>query len=102
MTDANGNIIPARFLLGLLPLKYEQEILVNWLEIEVPAEAPLLQLEELRGWRNREVYTYVQAGDWTRGMFPTPVSHEYERPSFKFSYLRQPHRHVTLIRGMSR
>ena len=98
MSDAYGNISPARFVLRLLPLSYQQEILVNWLDIEVPAKAPLHGLEELRNWRNREVYAYVKAWDWTAGMFPSPVLNEYERPSVHFIYCRSPrHRHIPLV-----
>ena len=98
MSDAYGNLIPARFALRLLPLSYQQEILVNWLEIEVPTKAPLHGLEELRCWRNREVYTHVKAWDWTAGMFPSPTLNEYERPSIKFIHLRSPRRrHIPLV-----
>ena len=98
MSDAYGNIIPARFVMRWLPLSYQQEILVNWLDIEVPAKAPLHGLEELRNWRNREVYAFIKAWDWTAGMFPEPVLNEYERPSVAFIYLRSPrHRHIPLV-----
>ncbi len=97
MTDHAGNIIPLRFVLRLLPPSFQQEIIVNWLDLEVPAAAPLHGLEAMRGWRNREVHTYIAAFDWTAALFPYPAAHEYEHPSRRFTYLHNPRRHVPII-----
>ena len=101
MTDHAGNIVPLRFIFKLLPSSFQQEIIVNWLDMEVPQQAPLLGLGELRGWRNREVYVYIKAFDWTLVMFPQPVAYEHEHSSHKFAYLHQPRRHVPIVKRRS-
>jgi hypothetical protein len=70
MTDAYGNLIPQRFVPPARPVKYEQLVLVNWLQMEVPQNmllAPVIDL--LAGWRNIEVFYYVhyEMPDWTIG-----------------------------------
>lgn len=104
MSDAYGNIIPARWIMPWKSPKVEQLILVNWLELELPRPSPLYGLEQLRNWRNREVYTCIKDWDWTASLFPSPTLHEYECPSVVFSKLRLKRyrsyrRHVPLISG---
>jgi hypothetical protein len=69
MSDANGNIIPQRWVMPLRATKFEQQIIVNWLQMEVPHKNQH-KAEKLKGWRNREVYCYVkyEMPDWTVGI----------------------------------
>ena len=71
MTDALGNIIPQRWILPRLPIKYEQLIIVDWMVQEVDQHKiktmPVLQ--ELKGWRKREVITYIMGIDWTARIY---------------------------------
>lgn len=54
----------------IAPPKFVQRIVVNWLKIEISAapEKEFPALASLAGWRNIEVFTYVQdtKGDWQR------------------------------------
>lgn len=49
------------------PQSYDQQIIVNWLDLEVdnlaPEQMPILH--DLSGWRNREIWEYVKTLDWT-------------------------------------
>jgi hypothetical protein len=70
MTDAYGNIIPLRFVPPAKPVKYEQLVVVNWLQLEVQPREPLPPIiDVLKGWRNLEVFCYVryEMPDWTIG-----------------------------------
>ena len=53
--------------------KYDQSILVNWLMIEIDRLAVLRMpfLQQLRAWRNREVFYHIRyvAPDWTAKMY---------------------------------
>ncbi len=70
MNEHLGSIIPARFLAPAKPIKYEQEVIINWLDVEVPCVSNYVQLvNRLRGWRNREVFWFVRSCDWTTGMY---------------------------------
>lgn len=68
------SLIPARFISDSQP-KYDQEIVVHWLEQEVHCNdrdgtlKPVL--DRLRGWRNREVYVYIKvtSDDWWSRFF---------------------------------
>jgi hypothetical protein len=66
-----GSWFPIKYIPAPRPTKYEQEIIIDWLEIEVDPAAPIrmLLLNELNGWRNREVFYYVryEMPDWTVG-----------------------------------
>jgi hypothetical protein len=65
-----SGIIPARWIVPIRPTKAEQEILINWLAVEVPATGVVAaKAGVLSGWRNREVYWYVKGLDWTARMF---------------------------------
>jgi hypothetical protein len=67
------SLIPSAYRLSGRSAKYDQCILVNWLAIEIDPLAifrmPLLQ--ELRGWRNREIFYHVRyvGPDWTTKMY---------------------------------
>lgn len=73
MTDAWGNLIPARWVLPAWARTYEQEIIVNWLEIELSQREmradSRIMLQQLRGWRNREVCYYIKGWDWTARIY---------------------------------
>lgn len=72
-------IIPARWVVPLNALKCEVFIVVNWLEVELPRPAPMQKLDDLRGWRNREVYEFVRTLDWTASMYDDPIPIENVR-----------------------
>jgi len=65
-----GSWFPIKYQLPPKERGYEQLIIVNWLAIEVDPDAPKRMpiLDELRGWRNREVYWWIRDFDWTREM----------------------------------
>lgn len=72
MTDALGNIIPARWIPPDRPAKYDQEIVVHWLQMEAIADETLKGhpiIQSLSRWRNREVYEWVTSYDWTARMY---------------------------------
>ena len=52
-------------------VKQEQQILLDWLQREVDQHkiATMPVLIDLSGWRNREVYQYIQSYDWTARMY---------------------------------
>ena len=66
-----GSWFPVLYQLPPRERGYEQEIIVNWLQVEVDEDMPkrLPILDRLRGWRNREVYYYIQGWDWTERMY---------------------------------
>jgi hypothetical protein len=67
------SLFPAPYRLPDRSAKYDQSILINWLEIEVDPLAifKMPSLQELRGWRNREVFYHIRyvAPDWTTRMY---------------------------------
>lgn len=69
MDDGVRGIVPARWSLPALPIKYEQFVILDWLAVEIPAGKPLPALEQLSHWRNREVHNYIQNYDWTVRMY---------------------------------
>lgn len=72
MGDAYGNIIPARWVLPEKASKYEQQVFVNWLRVELPtSDAIAVKAKPLKGWRNAEVYYFIRFEwpDWTARMF---------------------------------
>jgi hypothetical protein len=69
MTDATGGLIPARWVMPLWPQHYEQVVIVNWLQVELPRPTEMKALDELKGWRNREVFEYVKSYDWTARIY---------------------------------
>ena len=62
-------LLPTQYQARVWERSYQQEVVVNWLEIEVDADAPkrMPVLYDLKGWRNIEVYCYVryEMPDWT-------------------------------------
>lgn len=66
--DELRGIVPMRFVPEASPPKYDQVIVVSWLEVEVDDTAaermPILRA--LRGHRNREVFGFVKDtnGEW--------------------------------------
>ncbi len=64
-----GGQFPERWQLPSKPSKYDQHVIVNWLEIEVQTVRPINKalLNRLRGWRNREVFYFIRNEwpDWT-------------------------------------
>jgi hypothetical protein len=70
MSDAYGNIIPARWIMPTRATKFEQLVIVNWLQTELPATSRIARrTSRLTGWRNYEVYWYIRSIDWTASMF---------------------------------
>lgn len=67
--DGIAGIVPARWVMPLWPVKYDQVIILNWLQVEIPESVPVPYIQELRGWRNREVFDYVSGLDWTAKMY---------------------------------
>ena len=56
MSDAYGNIIPARWIMPTRATKFEQLVLVNWLQTELPATSRIARrTSRLSGWRNYEL-----------------------------------------------
>jgi hypothetical protein len=68
VSDSYGNIIPQRWVIPSRATKFEQQILVNWLQLEVPHKDQH-KAEPLKGWRNSEVYYFIKYvyPDWTMG-----------------------------------
>ena len=68
-----GGLIPVRWKIPQWAPSFVQFVLINWLEIQVPlpvmSAAEEERLDDLTGWRNREVYNYIQSFDWTARMF---------------------------------
>ncbi len=62
---------PVKYVPKQRPAKYDQQVLVNWLDLEVDdmAEIQMPILRRLAGHRNREVYYYIRGWDWTAAMF---------------------------------
>ena len=64
------DIFPTRWWAGRVP-QYDQQIIVDWLYKEVDEhkikQMPILN--DLRGWRRREVVVYFASFDWTAAMF---------------------------------
>jgi hypothetical protein len=67
------SLIPSPYRLPERALSFVQYVIINWLDIEVGETAPEWRplLNDLTGWRNREVYYYLQyvAPDWTARMY---------------------------------
>jgi hypothetical protein len=58
-----GGMIPARYILPEKADKYDEVIVVGWLNVEVDKAASqksMALLDLLRGYRNREVYGFVK------------------------------------------
>jgi hypothetical protein len=69
MQELRG-IIPARWVLPLNPSKVEQEVLLNWLDVELPASSAVAErAAKLSLWRNREVFWFIRGWDWTARMY---------------------------------
>lgn len=63
-----GSLLPVKWLPPPREAKYDQQIIVNWLQLEVDplATSKMPVLNILSGWRNIEVYYYIHDGkDWT-------------------------------------
>jgi hypothetical protein len=70
--DELRGIIPARWVLPERARTYDQQILVNWLKVEVPVDSGIaVKTETLCGWRNAEVYYFIRYEwpDWTARMY---------------------------------
>jgi hypothetical protein len=90
MSDSTlGSLVPLRYILQLNPLKYDQIIVFDWLEVEIEpaAETRLPLLAELHGHRNREVYEYIIAtrGDWAFQYAGTDAAHAKPIINVRFS-----------------
>lgn len=57
-----NSILPVRYWPEPKDTKYDQVVIVNWLQIEVDMSATkkMPVLEIISGWRNREVWQWVQ------------------------------------------
>lgn len=66
-----GTLLPVRFLPPAQSCKYDIQVVVNWLQIEVDIATvkKLLVLQKLSHWRNKEVYDYVRTHDYTARMY---------------------------------
>ena len=55
-------LFPRTWIVPLNPLKYDQIVILNWLEIQVTPNPTkeIPALKEVSGWRNREVYNWVK------------------------------------------
>ena len=96
MEELRG-IIPSRWMVQALPPTIVQEIIFDWLDVEVFDSSQIPFTQELRGWRNREVHAYIAETDWTRSMFGKPALHEYQQPSLAYLRYHAPHRHVPVV-----
>src|SRR5436190_8869466 len=104
MIDSFGRLFPTWYTLPPRERVYQQHIIVNWLEIEVEPRPPRRMpiLNELRSWRNREIYYFIADGwDWTKALFETGQyfprredAPERFRPAGKS---RQQRRHVPIV-----
>ena len=65
------SLFPTWWKLPPREVKQEEDIVVDWLEREIDEDKrrKLPSLEVMTGWRNREVFNYVRAWDWTKKMF---------------------------------
>ena len=63
------SLVPVYYRARIEPQTCQQEIILNWLDQELDPTAPdrMPILNDLSGWRNREVYYYVtyESSDWT-------------------------------------
>lgn len=65
-----NSIFPVRYVPPEKAGTYEQIIIVNWLQMEVPQSKPMPILDKLTHWRNHEVYWFIKDGpDWTARCF---------------------------------
>ena len=74
MIDSFAQLFPTWYNLPPRERVYQQQIILNWLDMEVEPDAPRRMpiLNELRSWRNREVYYFIADGwDWTKSLFET-------------------------------
>jgi hypothetical protein len=66
------SLMPSPYSLPERALSYVQYVIINWLDVEVDETPPEWRplLNDLTGWRNREVYYYLEyvAPDWTARM----------------------------------
>ena len=107
MIDSFARLFPTWYTLPPRERVYQQQILVNWLEMEVEPEAPrrMPMLNELRSWRNREVYYFIADGwDWTKSLFETGqyfprTEHAPERFRQSLNRIRKsgPSRHIPIV-----
>jgi hypothetical protein len=110
MIDSFARLFPTWHRLPPRERGYQQHVIVNWLEIEIEPDAPRRMpiLNELRSWRNREVYYFIADGwDWTRRLFETgqyfPTTEDAPkqfRPPRKqpVNPARKQSRHVPLVK----
>ena len=75
------SLIPAYYRAPEWQAAFEQQIIVNWLDLEVDWRGPQTVAEEealgqLRGWRNREVRAYIVINAYTERMFGADAEHK--------------------------
>jgi hypothetical protein len=66
-----SDIFPTWYQVPILPKKFDQFILVNWLDVEIDQRAMLRMpiLYQVSGHRNRDVFAFLQATSdefWSR------------------------------------
>ena len=95
MTDSFARLFPTWYRLPPRERVYHQQIIVDWLDMEIEPDAPRRMpiLNELRSWRNREVYYFIADGwDWTRSLFETgQYFPRVEDPPERFRRARKSH-----------
>jgi hypothetical protein len=67
--DSFRQLIPSLYKARVPQQSFHEQIIVNWLDQELDPDAPKRMpiLNDLSGWRNKEVYYYVtyEHPDWT-------------------------------------
>jgi hypothetical protein len=101
MIDSFARLFPTWHRLAPRERNYQQQIIVNWLDLEIEPDAPsrMPVLNELERWRNREVYYFIADGwDWTRKLFETgQYFPKIEDAPERFRQKRRHARHVPLV-----
>lgn len=81
MAELRG-IFPVTWKVTPNPIWFYQELIYNWLDIEIDmqAEQKMPELKKVEGWRNREVYDFIKhdyiwsavAKEWVRKIYGKP------------------------------
>jgi hypothetical protein len=63
------SIFPTWYMAPAPAQTLQQLVIANWLaqEIDAQAEERMPALREIRGWRRRDVLTWLEDFDWTEG-----------------------------------
>lgn len=71
MSDLLRALFPNWYKARIPEVRQEEQVIVDWLEREVDEDKirRLSLLDVLRGWRNKEVYTYIKTWDWTARIY---------------------------------